>query len=76
MKHKFALKTLAIAAVFAICQSFGYVSDPVEAKGCKFTDDITDYCQLTGIKVLNCVNNTATSDCYYDAPTRPTSTLE
>ncbi len=70
MKFKVvAFKTLLIAAIFVFAQSYTPKEEkPTLQGGCKFTDDITDFCRTGRYKVLNCVNNTETDDCGFDVP--------
>ncbi len=70
MKFKtLATKMLLIAAIFVFAQSYAPKQEQATLQGgCKFTDDITDFCRTGGYRVLNCVNNTETDDCGFDIP--------
>lgn len=55
-----------IAALFATnVKAHGEDLFDVDAPGCKYTGIVDDYCSLSNVNVLKCVNNKKTSNCTY-----------
>ena len=73
LKKSWVLFILTIMSfcIFAFSPKVISTEDPIEASGCKYTGDITDYCIFENYSVLKCVNNVIFTTCAFDEEEDP-----